>query len=105
MDCQTTCQDKEFETCEHEFRADCDASCSGSGALFCDDKFALAAEDIAPCVQALALRGIPAVEVKGSVSAKVGGCALGPYSTPETGGRAAVLAVALSLAARRRRQS
>jgi hypothetical protein len=104
MDCQTTCQDKEFETCEHEFRADCDASCTGSGALFCDDKFVLAAQDIPPCVQALAARGIPAVQVKGSVSAKVGGCALSAGPVRANGALAAILAAACALAVRRRQR-
>jgi hypothetical protein len=104
MDCQTTCRDKEFETCEHEFRADCDGSCSGTGALFCDDKFVLAAEDIPTCVKALALRGIPAVEVKGSVSAKVGGCAMTRDSSQGTGALGSILATSFALATRRRRR-
>jgi hypothetical protein len=81
MDCQTTCQEKEFETCEHELRIDCDASCTGDGALFCDNQFVMGTADVGPCVTALAARGIPAVKVNGSVSLGTKGagasCAMG----------------------------
>jgi hypothetical protein len=64
MDCQQTCQVQEFEDCEYEFRADCDGSCEGSGALFCDDEFVLAGEAIPTCVKALASAGIADIEAE-----------------------------------------
>jgi hypothetical protein len=106
MDCQTTCQDEEFETCEHELRVDCDGSCSATGALFCDGEFVLAADDIAPCVSALAARGIANVEVKGSVktslSTSEAGCSMGFATTNGSVWLLSLFFPALTLARRRR---
>lgn len=115
MSCQTTCQDKEFESCEYALRADCDASCSGTGALFCDGEFVLAAEDAGACVRALSLRGIAGVEgsAEGSISvdgdglkaaSKAGaGCA---FSGSRSNRSYSILALvaALALASRRSRR-
>ncbi|MDH5491538.1 MAG: hypothetical protein OEY14_06250 [Myxococcales bacterium] len=67
MDCQTSCQDVEFETCEREFQAECMASCSVDGALFCDGKYVMSATDIEPCIAALAAQGIM-VQAEASVT-------------------------------------
>ncbi len=62
MDCQTNCQDEEFETCEYELKADCMASCSGDGALFCDGEY-VAASDLAACFNAIVELGIEAIDL------------------------------------------
>ncbi|MRG97555.1 hypothetical protein [Polyangium spumosum] len=67
MDCQYTCQDVEFEECEQEFRASCNASCSGDGALFCNDKYIISGSQLPTCMQALAAQGI-SVKAEGSVT-------------------------------------
>ncbi len=61
------CQDVEFEDCEHEFQADCSASCSVDGALFCDGQYVLSGSDLPGCIDALLERGV-AVEYEGSVT-------------------------------------
>jgi hypothetical protein len=69
MDCQTTCQDEVFEDCEHEFRANCEASCTGDGALFCSGKYIISGSQIPACIQALAAEGI---EVKAEANVTLG---------------------------------
>lgn len=111
MTCQNTCQEKQFEECEYEFRVDCDASCSGDGALFCDGEYALAGTAIPACAQALLANGIEIANFEleagldgGIDTANKLGCAMSP-PRPATPGRAAwslgVLLAALGLRQRR----
>jgi hypothetical protein len=114
MDCQETCQNEVFEDCEHEFRANCDASCSGDGALFCDGRFIIAGSQIPACIQALAAQGI---EVKAEASVtigpdgasgdlKAGLCAYSPGNKAALAAPIAALAVAAAgWIARRRKRS
>jgi hypothetical protein len=106
MDCQTTCQDQEFEACEYEFRADCDAQCSGEGALFCDGEYVLGGEDIVPCANALVALGIAALdlEAQGEVDAEAtgsAGCQIAIF--PGAPGPSGWLFTALGLGFARRR--
>ncbi|WP_437636169.1 hypothetical protein [Sorangium sp. So ce854] len=116
MDCQTTCQDEIFEDCEHEFRANCNASCSGDGALFCDGKYIISGSQIPACVNALLAQGISVeAEVKGEVTLGPDGIdgdiAAGVCAFSPPAGRAplaapfAALAAAAGWIARRRRRS
>jgi hypothetical protein len=89
MTCQETCQNREFEQCEYELRVDCEGSCSGDGALFCDGEYILSAEQIAPCAQALIARGLEVdvdvdVDVDTNFGSKSsgGGCAMGGRTAP-----------------------
>jgi hypothetical protein len=92
MTCQKTCQDEQFEQCEYELRVECDGSCSGDGALFCDGEYVLAADDIPACAQALIARGDIDVDLdvdvggNGNLGLKDvgGGCAIG-RATPAGG--------------------
>ncbi|MFO0757296.1 MAG: hypothetical protein U0359_12445 [Byssovorax sp.] len=113
MDCQYTCQDVKFEQCEQEFRADCDASCTGDGSLFCDGKYVMSGSDLPACINALSAMGIKA-EVKGSISIGPDGvkgditggiCAYGPGTPQSSAGPFAALAAAGVWLARRRRRS
>jgi hypothetical protein len=113
MDCQTTCQDKVFEDCEHEFRANCDASCNGDGALFCDGKYILAGSQLKTCLTALAAQGIN-VKAEGSISigpdgvdSKLSGgiCAHSPANRTSFAAPFATLAAAAAWLARRLRRS
>jgi len=63
MDCQTVCQEEEFEECEHEFRVDCQGQCSGDGAIFCDGEYVLGGTQIPACVSALAREGIAQIDL------------------------------------------
>ncbi len=54
MGCQVQCQDQEFEVCETAIDADCDASCEGSGALFCDGQFIASGDALLQCARSLA---------------------------------------------------
>ena len=67
MDCQYSCQDVQFEECEQEFRATCEASCSGDGALFCGGKYIIAGSQLPTCLNALAAQGV-GVKAEGSIS-------------------------------------
>lgn len=71
MSCQNVCQEEEFETCELEFRADCSASCTGDGALFCDGEYVLAGSELPGCIQALIERGTYQADVQGDAEAEV----------------------------------
>ena len=113
IDCQTTCQDKQFKTCENEFQADCSASCSADGALFCDGVFVISGSQIPACISALATRGLT-VNVEANISLGADGlkgdiaAGLCTYSPARAAGLAApafALAAATALAARRRRRS
>jgi hypothetical protein len=114
MDCQTTCQDMQFEDCEHEFRANCDASCSGDGSLFCDGKYIISGSQLDPCVRALLAQGIQ-VKAEANVSispdgitgdATAGLCSISPGRKPALAAPLAVFAAAAGwLAARRKRSS
>lgn len=113
MDCQTSCQDVEFEECEQEFRANCDASCSGDGALFCDGTYIISGSQIEPCVKALAAQGIT-VKAEGKVSIGPDGidgditggfCSYSPATPASVAPFAALAAAAAGWLARRRRRS
>jgi MYXO-CTERM domain-containing protein len=106
MTCQTTCQDEEFEQSEYELRVDCEGSCSGDGALFCDGEYILSADEIPDCVRALVARGDidVDVDVDATVEANAsgGGCAMtGRAASPQN--VLAMLFVAGLVAYRRRR--
>ncbi|AUX20077.1 hypothetical protein SOCEGT47_005400 [Sorangium cellulosum] len=112
MDCQTTCQDEEFEQCEHDLRVKCDASCSGDGALFCDGKYILSGSEIPACVNALLERGV-SVEAEAQVSIGPEGidgslsggmCAYSPGSRAALAAPFAAVAAAAGWLARRRRR-
>lgn len=113
MDCQTTCQNEEFEDCEHEFRANCDASCSGDGALFCNGKYIISGSQIPACVNALLAQGI-SVKAEAEVTIgpdgidgnlAAGMCAARPASKASLTAPLAVLAAAAGWLARRRKRS
>jgi len=113
MDCQETCQDMLFEDCEHEFRANCEASCTGDGALFCDGKYILSGSQIPTCIKALAAQGID-VKAEASVTigpdgfdsaAKAGLCAYSPGNKGSLIAPFAALAAAAGWMARRRKRS
>ncbi|WP_437578001.1 hypothetical protein [Sorangium sp. So ce887] len=113
MDCQTTCQDKEFEDCEHEFRANCDASCNGDGALFCDGKYVISGSQVPACVNALLAQGV-SVEAEAEVTIGTDGvsgdlsagmCAASPGSKASFAAPFAALAAAAGWLARRRKRS
>lgn len=115
MDCQTTCQDKQVETCKQEFRANCQASCSADGALFCDGKFMIAGSQLQGCLTALAAQGIN-VKVEANINVEPGhvdgnvAAGLCTYSpAQDSKGAMAVPAIALAAAAgwlaRRRRRN
>jgi hypothetical protein len=71
MDCQTTCQDEEFETCEHEFELECSGACDVDGAVFCDGEYVLSGPDMVDCLRALTLSGAVEANVQagGGISA------------------------------------
>jgi MYXO-CTERM domain-containing protein len=113
MDCQTSCQDVQFEQCEQEFRADCEASCSGDGALFCDGTYIISGSQIPTCIQALAAQGI---EVKAGASVTIGPdgvdsafkggiCSYGPGRTAPYAAPFAAFAAAAAWLVRRRKHS
>ncbi len=113
MDCQTTCQDKVFEECEHEFRANCDASCSGDGSLFCDGKYIISGSQIPACVNALLEQGIK-VKAEGKISIGPDGvnggvtsglCAYSPGTKSSLAAPLALAAAAAGWLARRRKRS
>ena len=113
MDCQTTCQDKVFEDCEHEFRANCDASCSGDGSLFCDGKYILSGSQIPACVNALLEQGIK-VKAEGKISIGPDGvnggvnggfCAYSPGNKSSLAAPLALVAAAAGWLARRRKRA
>lgn len=112
MSCQQSCQEEEFETCEHEIRADCSASCSGEGALFCDGEYALSGADLPACGQALLARGVDVVDVAATAEIDAGalGDAVGTGCSTSAGplpaGRLAWLGVgALAFLLRRRKRT
>ncbi|AUX39356.1 hypothetical protein SOCE26_007450 [Sorangium cellulosum] len=115
MDCQTTCQDTLVEDCEHEFRADCEASCTGDGALFCDGKYIISGSQIPACVEALLEQGVSVeAEAEGEVTIGPDGldgdlsaaaCAVSPGSKATLAAPFAALAAAAGWLARRRRRS
>lgn len=113
MDCQETCQNEVFEDCEHEFRANCEASCSGDGALFCNGEYIIAGSQIPTCIKALATRGLE-VKAEASVTlgpdgltgdAKAGFCAYTPGNKASLAAPLAALVVAAGWLARRRKRS
>lgn len=113
MDCQTTCQDKVFEECEQEFRANCDASCSGDGTLFCGGKYIISGSQIPACVKALLAQGIE-VKAEGKVTIGPDGinggvtggfCSYSPATRTSLAAPLAVLAAAAGWLARRKRSS
>ena len=113
MTCQTTCQDELFEDCEYEFRIDCDASCSGDGALFCDGEFMISGSQLPACLEELVAQGIGGLELEGEVTIGPDGIdGSGSFCTTSNSGRNTgawplpfvALAAASAWLARRRRQ-
>jgi len=113
MDCQYSCQEVQFEECEQEFRANCDASCSGDGALFCNDTFVIAGSQIPNCINALAAQGIT-VKAEAQVtigpdgldgSLNAGVCSYSPGNKGALAVPFAALAAAAGWLARRRKRS
>ncbi|MGB1013222.1 MAG: hypothetical protein ACPG4T_03730 [Nannocystaceae bacterium] len=86
MDCQTTCQDEEFETCEYDLKVDCQASCTGDGALFCDGEYiAVTSGQLLGCFNALVALGVSAVDLR--VELDIDGDSNGDVDLdPSTGG-------------------
>ena len=111
MDCQTTCQNKSFEVCEQEFRADCDASCSGDGTLFCGGKYILSGSQIPACVKALLEQGIMVkAEAKvtigpDGIKSAVGLCSFSPGDSSSVAAPFALFAAAAGWIARRRKRA
>jgi hypothetical protein len=68
MDCQTVCQDEEFEDCEHELEVECSGSCDVDVSLFCEGEYMLSGADLPACVEALVAKGTLEAEAEGSVS-------------------------------------
>ncbi|MEO5727270.1 MAG: hypothetical protein ABI134_35270, partial [Byssovorax sp.] len=110
---QTTCQDKVFEDCEHEFRANCDASCSGDGSLFCGGKYIISGSQIPACVKALLAQGIE-VKAEGKVTIGPDGidggvtggfCSYSPGNTSSFAGPLVLFAAAAGWLARSRKRS
>jgi hypothetical protein len=104
MDCQTTCQDMQFETCEQEFRANCDAACSGDGALFCGGKFIISGSQLPACLNALASQGIN-VKVEAHAEGSASLCSFSAANKASLAAPFAVFAAAAGWFARRRRRS
>lgn len=107
MTCQTSCQEEQFESCEYEFRADCMASCSGDGALFCDGEFVLAGDALGTCLEAIVQLGIDAIDGDFDADIDVDGfCSIGEGR--ELGGPVLAFLAFLGMggvARRRRRRS
>ncbi|WP_437508739.1 hypothetical protein [Sorangium sp. So ce1099] len=113
MDCQTTCQDEIFEDCEHEFRASCEGSCSGDGALFCGGEYIISGSQLPACMSALLEQGI-AVKAEAEVTIgpdgidgnlSAGMCAYSPRGGASLAAPFAALAAAAGWFSRRRRRS
>lgn len=113
MDCQQTCQQKEFQTCDKEFQAECSASCTGDGSLFCNDTFIVSASQIPACINALAAKG---VQVKAEANVSIGPdgingdisaglCSYSPQTKTSLAAPFAALAAAAGWLARRRRNA
>jgi hypothetical protein len=113
MECQTTCQNEVFKDCEHEFRANCDASCTGDGALFCNGEYIIAGSQISACVKALAAQGI---QVKAEANVSIGPdgingdiaaglCTYSPGKKASLAAPFAAFAVVAGWLARRRKRS
>jgi hypothetical protein len=97
MDCQTTCQEEEFEDCEHELEVECSGSCDVDAALFCNGEYVLAGDDLQTCVQALVAKGT--LEASAVAEVQLGGagpsnakasCASAPGSVDGSGGSGAI---------------
>lgn len=58
MDCQITCQEEEFESCEYGMQAKCDGGCMADGSLFCDGEFVMSGWAVGDCVTELRARGV-----------------------------------------------
>jgi hypothetical protein len=109
MTCQETCQDRTFEDCEYELRVDCQGSCTGDGALFCDGEYILAAEEIAPCAQALIARGLEVdnvdvdidTSIDSNANAGSGGCGIAGRAAPAGAMLAGLLLAGLAVFRRR----
>jgi hypothetical protein len=114
MDCQQVCQEQQFEECELEFRADCSASCSGDGALFCDGEYVLSGSQLPACVEALIAEGIGSLEAEGEITlgpdgldanGTAGFCSMGHRASLGAALPLGLGAAVLGLVARRRRRA
>jgi hypothetical protein len=112
MDCQNVCQDQLIKDCEHEFQADCSASCTGDGALFCNGEYIISGSQLQTCLKALAAQGI---QVKAEAKVTIGPdginggitgglCSYSPASKGTLAAPFAALAMAAGWFARRRKR-
>ncbi len=113
MDCQDVCQTNQIEQCKQEFRANCSASCSGDGALFCNGEFIIAGSQLESCMNALIAQGITVKAeanvtigpdgINGDLSA--GLCSYSPDNKGSLAAPFALFAMAAGWFARRRKQA
>ncbi len=113
MDCQLECQDVEYEQCQRDIEGGCEASCNGSGAIFCDGQIIAFGDQLTECAQALVERGASfELEVEAEVEldlfggdSEAGlGCAVGPNGSGDPLDFLAPLGLALGLGLTRRRR-
>ncbi|MBK6846287.1 MAG: hypothetical protein IPG96_01615 [Proteobacteria bacterium] len=81
LQCQIACQEQKFEVCESELVGGCQTDCrSRDGALFCDNQFVDAGDNLKQCITALQNLDIT---VEGDVTFSAsGGCGLAASKTP-----------------------
>ncbi|MBK8257045.1 MAG: hypothetical protein IPK82_30780 [Polyangiaceae bacterium] len=109
MDCQTTCQDSQWEACAQDLLSNCDADCNADGALFCDGKYIISGSQIDTCIDALAAQGIE-VKAEGEVTIGPDGvdgsikglCSYSPSTQAPVGAPLALLGLVGWLSRRRR---
>lgn len=113
LDCQLSCQASGFSECQVAALDECEGSCGVKGTIFCDGQYIVSGDDVSPCMDALADRGI-VVELStevdidlgnddedGGTDMSVGLCRVSPDGGSWTG--FAVLALLGLVAGRRRR--
>lgn len=67
LECQTKCQEREYQECETELQGGCETQCSKpEGALFCDDQFIDHGNNLENCIDALNDLLTGQVDVSGS---------------------------------------
>lgn len=102
LQCQIACQEQKYQVCEEELVGGCKTDCkSRDGALFCDNQFVDAGDNLKQCIAALQNLDI---QVEGDVSfSATGGCHVtdGPSLAPW----AMVGLLGLLTLARRRRRA
>lgn len=114
MDCQLECQEVEYEQCQRDIVGGCEASCNGSGALFCDGQVIAFGDQLNQCAQALLEQGVSVdlgveaeveLDLWGDGPNGTAGCALAPAGTGDPLDFLAPLGLVLGLGAMRRRRS